>query len=531
MPDQDIDPPAGPFGEEAGIKTPWESIDPIEPAQPAPWPKQAKRSNSPRRRAKSVGAELANPPARFVPTAVKAVETDAGGNAALGIPPEVKTHPLLPETPGKSSLEQEDAVVARAFFSDDYTVPSNSVGALPGLQSVEPADMDSDEALVELFVDGSQEEMPAVAIPDTRLTASVALGYSNSDAVTESFDNALAERMFLSGDSDVEKVTATETTAWVKESVAPAGAAGAESEPADFVPQTVLHVDAFAERASDVEQTPIAIELAMESAAEGAVTEFPAKAVGTGGSVIKPAIATAVAPSKYVAPITISKAPPLRRGVVQGDVEVKGVCAPAPPIRYLKPRPVVRRPAAASAVEIADATELDPEPELSASYVTTGGGWTFPVMCVGIVLIACCVVVPQADFNRRLYYQRQALQADLESIQKQVAVNDEFLKQVIDNPTLAERLASRQMKTIRKGQKVLAVNQVNDDGDMSPFALVAVPKPPTQTPYRPVIGTIANLCNNARSRLYLLGVSMTMVAVGLVLGFSPATNAQVKSEA
>lgn len=148
-----------------------------------------------------------------------------------------------------------------------------------------------------------------------------------------------------------------------------------------------------------------------------------------------------------------------------------------------------------------------------------GSGWTIPLLCLGLGLIACCVVIPQADANRRQYYEGSLLRADLEQIQKQVAVNQEFLSKVRDDPALAERLASRQMKTIRKGQKVLLLKHGSDPGDMSPFGLVTVAPPPIPPPYKPVGGTIASMCYDARSRLYLMGAAMVMVAAGLVLGF------------
>ncbi|HZL35542.1 MAG TPA: hypothetical protein VFC78_09545 [Tepidisphaeraceae bacterium] len=165
------------------------------------------------------------------------------------------------------------------------------------------------------------------------------------------------------------------------------------------------------------------------------------------------------------------------------------------------------------------------EDERDLELAAAGSGWTIPLLCLGLGLIACCVVIPQADANRRMFYEGKMLQADLEQVQKQVAVNDEFLSKVRDDPGLAERLAARQMKTIRKGQKVLPLNHAdNQDADMSPFALVTVAAPPAPPPYKPVGGTIAGLCYDARSRLYLLGAAMTMVATGLVLGFGEKKN-------
>ena len=37
-----------------------------------------------------------------------------------------------------------------------------------------------------------------------------------------------------------------------------------------------------------------------------------------------------------------------------------------------------------------------------------GGGWTLAVLCMGLSLIAGCVIIPQADANRRLVYARES---------------------------------------------------------------------------------------------------------------------------
>jgi hypothetical protein len=182
-------------------------------------------------------------------------------------------------------------------------------------------------------------------------------------------------------------------------------------------------------------------------------------------------------------------------------------------------------PVAATEVSLAETLPAT-EPELESATDTeaapvaaaTGGGWTIPLMCLGIGLAACCLAIPQIDLNRRLHHEQQNLQVNLAAVEKQVAVNDEFLKKVMDDPTLAERLAGRQLKTMRKGQKIVPLRQVSEDSDMSPFALVAVAPPPPPAPYKPIRGTIADICNNAHARLYLLGFAMTLVAVGLVMG-------------
>lgn len=158
-----------------------------------------------------------------------------------------------------------------------------------------------------------------------------------------------------------------------------------------------------------------------------------------------------------------------------------------------------------------------------------GGGWTVAALCVGIGLIACCVIIPQADANRRLAYEREKLQVDLESIKKQVATNDEFLRRVADDPNLAERLAQRQMKIIREGTRVLELKKTGGAaagggnrplGSMSPFHLVAVAPPPPMPPYQPTGGRLASFCYDPHERLYLMGFGLLLMAAGLVCGFA-----------
>ena len=148
-----------------------------------------------------------------------------------------------------------------------------------------------------------------------------------------------------------------------------------------------------------------------------------------------------------------------------------------------------------------------------------GGLFTIPLLCLGIGLIACCVLIPAADENRRLVYERQKLQADLDEITQQVSVNDEFLKRVADDPTLSERLAQRQMKMVREGTSVLELKGESNK-DMSPFELVTLPPPPELPPYQPIGGKLSDICRDPHSQLYLMGAGMLLLAAGVVPGTS-----------
>jgi hypothetical protein len=175
-------------------------------------------------------------------------------------------------------------------------------------------------------------------------------------------------------------------------------------------------------------------------------------------------------------------------------------------------------------------SSADPEnaDNLVPAGATRGGGWTIPVLCAGISIIACCLLIPLCDANRRAAYEKLRLRRDLESLQHQVATNDEFLRKVSDDPTLAERLAQRQLRKVRAGMHDVPLN---DDaglgrskaafGSMSPFGIVAVPPPPPLAPYHPVGGRIATLCYNPHTRLYLTGVGLMFLAMGLVMGYGP----------
>jgi hypothetical protein len=148
------------------------------------------------------------------------------------------------------------------------------------------------------------------------------------------------------------------------------------------------------------------------------------------------------------------------------------------------------------------------------------GGWTIPMLCAGIAIIACCVIIPLADANHRLVYEREKLKLNLDQVEKQVGVNDEFLHKIGQDPTLAERLAQRQMKVVRQGTGILELKGQGTKEDTSPFLLVSVPPPAPMMPYRPTGGKFSEMCRTPRTQLYLIGGGLLLIAAGLVLGGS-----------
>ena len=167
------------------------------------------------------------------------------------------------------------------------------------------------------------------------------------------------------------------------------------------------------------------------------------------------------------------------------------------------------------------ASEISAPTPRSLRVPEGSSAWTIPILCFGIALIACCCIIPAADENRRLVWERERLKTDLEQIEKQVSVNNEFLQLVADDPTLLERLAQRQMKLVREGTSVLELKGQNKAMDVSPYPLVTVPPPAPMLPYRPIGGVFSELCRHPRSRLLMMGTGLMLIASGLVLGYAP----------
>ncbi len=154
----------------------------------------------------------------------------------------------------------------------------------------------------------------------------------------------------------------------------------------------------------------------------------------------------------------------------------------------------------------------------SAAPVSTKGSsdfWSIPLLCLGIAIVACCVLMPMTEANRRVAWQREKLKRDLAHLQEQVRVNDDFLKRIPGDPALAERLAQRQMRLIREGSSVLNL-KAEPNMQSSPFLLVSVQQPMVMAAYQSTPGRLGKIASDAKFQLYLLGGALLLVAMGLL---------------
>jgi hypothetical protein len=144
--------------------------------------------------------------------------------------------------------------------------------------------------------------------------------------------------------------------------------------------------------------------------------------------------------------------------------------------------------------------------------------YSLPLLCIGLGIIAVCVIVPQAEANKKLAADREQLQRDLAYVDQQVAVNQEFIDRFGSDPDLTERLAQRQMKQIRTGTTILNFTPAKAARVRSMADMLRVARPDPVPAYVPPSGLLGTICADDRRQLYVVGMGLFLVAVTLVIG-------------
>ncbi|HEV7298738.1 MAG TPA: hypothetical protein VGN72_05175 [Tepidisphaeraceae bacterium] len=171
----------------------------------------------------------------------------------------------------------------------------------------------------------------------------------------------------------------------------------------------------------------------------------------------------------------------------------------------------------ASVMKVAQAPAIAVVP---AAVASRGGWWTIPTLCGGLAIVACSLIIPQTDANRRLAWEREMLDRDFESVTRQVEVNEQFLRHIARDPNMAERLAQRQLNQYRQGTAVLDLKRSTKD-EMSPFLLTAVVPPEPLPPYQSRSGRLAQIFLHPRHGLFASGLGLLLIATGLIMGGTP----------
>lgn len=501
-----MDPLAGKKNEDDSSLTPWELIDPDEPANgPAPKPQAEDEAEGVAAYSidtdASIAAEQTESISEIEPVAplnqMIAAEAIAP-QAEISAPAESSTVSHEPwQWDQVDAVQRVDSLCTLPSIAFEAEIPAEPVETpVPAAASIapEPAQSESD-SLLDLCIDEALGEPSAPLASDSSTTITTSI-----DPQPES--SAAAD----SGASEMfgETIAALDAMPDTMGDIADITEVVGEAPPVDMADH-VLTVQASAEPIEDIPVSADALRDVLDAASASEPVEI------TSAQIVPEEIAPIAEPEPQ---------PQVQR------------FAPPQEEEWLDEEDSEYDEAEEEDADLAEAVFTEDEadipeprwedPELDGELVpvaSDGGGWTIPLLCAGIAIIACCMVMPQIDANRRLAYEKMTLGSDLSLIQKQVSVNDEFLKKIVDDPSLAERLAQRQLKRVRKGQHVLKIR--DEKPDMSPFQITAVSPPPAPPPYKPLSGAIANLCYSARNRLYLTGIALSMIAFGLVLGATP----------
>lgn len=187
------------------------------------------------------------------------------------------------------------------------------------------------------------------------------------------------------------------------------------------------------------------------------------------------------------------------------------------PAKTQSAKPVRPQPAIVSTKALRP-INVAPAAAESLPRAATGAWWTLPLMFVGLLMIACALIVPVADENHRAAYELAKIERDVAHFQSQSDTNESFLRRVSSDPALAERLAMRQLNMIRPDEKFAALKSRHDAFSMSPFALVSVDPPAPMPAYRPIGGFLSRWFLSPRFQIYFVGVGLLLTAAGVVFG-------------
>ncbi len=147
--------------------------------------------------------------------------------------------------------------------------------------------------------------------------------------------------------------------------------------------------------------------------------------------------------------------------------------------------------------------------------------WTIPVLCLALGLIAVCVIVPQAEANKKLAVDREQLTRDLAYVEQQVSVNQAFIDCFNTDPDLTERLAQREMKRVRAGTEIISFTPQKPRRVQNPTDMLRVPRPDPVPPYVPPAGMLGTICTDDRKQLYAVALGLFVVAATLIVGSGP----------
>ena len=271
---------------------------------------------------------------------------------------------------------------------------------------------------------------------------------------------------------------------------------------------------------------PPAVPMSAVAAIANVAPSLPALVVATPAPAAKPVRvgATPASPASGEQAHRATRASPLPQTAVRPKT-VPPTAPVSPPPRRAIPvvpvwpgtAPLASRPSAPKPV--AKPQPAQPAPIPTTPPMPTGAWWTIPLTFVGIAITACAVIVPNADENRRDTYELARIERDVDYFQRQSAVNQDFIRRIGTDATLAERLALRQLHRTREGAKVVALGGLKPDRfGASPYAMTRLDPPADLPPYQPVPGKLGEWFLGDKRPQQMAGLGLCVAGAGVLLG-------------
>lgn len=147
--------------------------------------------------------------------------------------------------------------------------------------------------------------------------------------------------------------------------------------------------------------------------------------------------------------------------------------------------------------------------------------WAIPLLCLGLGLLACAVLIPAADQSRQLARQKAELVREVSRLQAQGDRNAEFLHRLGRDKELSEVLIERQLGQLPDGVAQVSLSVSPSGFAASPFAMLELPEPPPLPPAATIGGQLTRWCLTGRTQTWILAAAILLTAAGLLLGSAP----------
>jgi len=141
---------------------------------------------------------------------------------------------------------------------------------------------------------------------------------------------------------------------------------------------------------------------------------------------------------------------------------------------------------------------------------------TFLLVLIGLVMIGLCVVIPAREANRQLAWDLQKLKNEVAHVEKQVAVNKDFLNSIPTDPALVDRLAMRQLKLSDSTKQEVRFDASGTGFMLSPFALMRIGPAEQTGAYQPDWPITAQIFCTPSIRIFFLTGGLLLVGIGLL---------------